>query len=88
MLVLHTLRNRNSALGLGALAVPGTNYPNTAIGYNALTANNTGYYNTSVGSLSMTGNTAGYQNTAVGRVRKWMSCPVSFSFIFGISSAC
>src|SRR5277367_2091904 len=39
------------------------------------------------GVLFLLINSHSTQNAAVGRVRKWMSCPVSFSFIFRDSSA-
>ena len=66
-LFLHTQgAQRNTALGLQALASISTGFGNTASGYRVLYSNTTGVGNTACGDRALFSNTSGKNNTAVG----------------------
>lgn len=65
-LLLNTLANDNTAIGVSTLKSNTTGTHNTAIGSYALINNTGGRFNTSVGVSSMITNTTGQNNTAVG----------------------
>ena len=62
----NTDRQRNTAIGSGALVINDTGSVNTATGASALFANTLGAQNTASGNEALFSNTIGVQNTATG----------------------